>query len=368
MIPFLDLAAINLQHEDALKEAFERVLKRGWFVMGEECQAFEQEFAEYCGVAHCVGVANGLDALRLIIRGYKELGVFADGDDILVPANTYIASVLAITEEGLNPVFVEPDPHSFNLNPTLLEAAMMPRTKAVMPVHLYGRLADMEAIAAFADAHDLRVIEDAAQAHGARMQSGRRAGAIGHAAGFSFYPGKNLGALGDGGAVTTDDDALARAIRSLANYGSPEKYYNDYKGLNSRLDELQAAFLRVKLPHLDQDTEKRRELALFYDLHINNPIIQKPIVPEDACSHVWHLYVIRTANRNALQAYLTAHDIGTLIHYPVPPHKQKAYGEYNDHVYPITEDIHDTVLSLPLGPSMTIEEVQRVVDVLNDYE
>ena len=367
MIPFLDLKSMNLRYEEELQNAFQRVLQSGWFVMGSEYKAFENEFAAYCGTDHCIGVANGLDALRLIIRAYKELGEFKDGDDIIVPANTYIASILAISEEGLNPILVEPDEHSFNIDPLLLQGVLTDKTVAIMPVHLYGQLADMDAINLFAKAHNLRVIEDAAQAHGAIGRSGLRAGALGDAAGFSFYPGKNLGALGDGGAITTNDDQLTQAIRALANYGSHQKYHNIYKGLNSRLDELQAAFLRVKLPHLDQETTARREIAVFYDQNIDNPLIAKPLLPAHDRSHVWHLYVIRTQGREALQAYLADNGVGTLIHYPIAPHKQKAYREYNDQSYPLTERIHDSVLSLPLDPLMTLEDAQKVVDLLNDY-
>ncbi len=367
VIPFLDLKSINLQYQGELQRAFQRVLESGRFVMGEEYSAFENEFSSYCGVPHCIGVANGLDALRLIIRGYKELGEFEEGDNIIVPANTYIASILAITEEGLNPIFVEPDKQSLNINPLLLHDSLTAKTKAIMPVHLYGQLADMEAIRIFAKKHDLRIIEDAAQAHGATAKSGLRAGALGDAAGFSFYPGKNLGALGDGGAITTNDEKLAKAIRALANYGSHQKYFNIYKGLNSRLDELQAAFLRVKLPHLDQEIKARRSIATFYDQNINNPLISKPKLPSFSPSHVWHLYVIRTKRRKELETYLNDNGIGTLIHYPVPPHKQVAYHDYNALSLPLTESIHDTILSLPLGPVMKRDQVKYIVELLNDY-
>ena len=367
MIPFLDLLSMNMQYEEELHRAFQRVLQSGRFVMGEEYKAFEKEFASFCGAPHCIGVANGLDALRLIIRGYKVLGKFEEDDDILVPANTYIASILAITEEGLNPILIEPDAQSLNINPLLLQDSLTAKTKAIMPVHLYGQLADMEAINIFAKAHDLLIIEDAAQAHGATAKSGLRAGALGDAAGFSFYPGKNLGALGDGGAVTTNDEKLAQVIRALANYGSHQKYHNIYKGLNSRLDELQAAFLRVKLPHLDQETNVRRDIATFYDEKINNPLITKPLIPSFSPSHVWHLYVIRTKGRDELEAYLKEKGVGTLIHYPIPPHKQVAYHDYNAKSFPVTEDIHDKILSLPLGPVMTREQCKFIVELLNDY-
>lgn len=365
MTPFLDLKGINAQYREELIAACSRVIDSGWYIHGNECKTFEEEFAVYCGTKHCIGVANGLDALTLIIRAYKEMGVMNEGDEIIVPANTYIASILAISENGLVPVLIEPDIRTYNIDPTLIEEKVTKKTKAIMCVHLYGQVADMSKINALAKKYELKVIEDSAQAHGA-MLNGKRTGNLGNASGFSFYPGKNLGALGDGGAVTTNDDELANAIRALGNYGSHKKYENLYKGVNSRLDEIQAAMLRVKLRYLDKEIEKRREIANYYLGNIKNENIILPAI-EEAENHVWHLFVIRTKKRDNLQKYLLDNGIQTLIHYPIPAHKQKAYKEWNGKSYPISEEIHDEVLSLPISGVQGMEDTQMIVKHLNNY-
>lgn len=371
MIPFLDLKAINAQCRNELIEACTRVIDSGWYIQGAEVKAFEQEFAEYCGTKHCIGVANGLDALILVLRAWKEMGKLKEGDEVIVPANTYIASILAITENRLTPVLVEPDPATYNISPANIRAAITEKTKAIVAVHLYGQLADMPEIMSIANEHDLLVLEDSAQAHGAAI-NGRKAGDWGHASGFSFYPGKNLGALGDAGAVTTNDDELAQTIRALGNYGSHKKYENLYQGVNSRLDEIQAAMLRVKLKHLDTETKHRREIAAAYNSGIKNPAVVLPIQnPElniqNYQAHAWHLFVIRTQYRSALQQHLNEQGVQTLIHYPVAPHKQKAYKEWNDQSYPLTEAMHEKVLSLPISPVMTDKQVQAVISAINSF-
>lgn len=361
-VPFLDLQALTARHLPAIERALDRTLAGGWFILGSEVRAFEAEFAAYCGTRHCIGVANGLDALTLIFEAYKVLGRLRPGDQVVVPANTYIATMLAVTRAGLEPVLVEPDLHTYNIDPERIEEKIGARTRAILPVHLYGRLAPMSAILDLARRRDLLVIEDAAQAHGA-MDRGRRAGSFGNAAGFSFYPGKNLGALGDAGAVTTDDDDLAETIAVLRNYGSERKYHNRLKGLNSRLDELQAAVLRVKLRTLEADNARRREIARYYLEHIDNDPIILPEAAADA-SHVWHLFVIRAAERDRLQEFLAHRGIQALIHYPVAPHRQPAYGEWNAHAYPLTERIHREVLSLPMGPHLMAEQWRRVAQAV----
>lgn len=371
MIPFLDLKAINAQYRDELVQACARVIDSGWYIQGAEVKAFEQEFAEYCGTKHCIGVANGLDALILVLRAWKEMGKLKEGDEVIVPANTYIASILAITENRLTPVLVEPDPATYNISPDNVRAAITERTKAIVAVHLYGQLADMPEIMSIANEHDLLVLEDSAQAHGAAI-NGIKAGNWGHASGFSFYPGKNLGALGDAGAVTTNDDELAQTIRALGNYGSHKKYENLYQGVNSRLDEIQAAMLRVKLKHLDAETKRRREIAAAYNSGIKNPAVVLPIQnPElniqNYQNHAWHLFVIRTQYRAALQQHLNEQGVQTLIHYPIAPHKQQAYKEWNDQSYPLTEAMHEEVLSLPISPVMTDEQVQAVISAINSF-
>lgn len=365
IIPFLDLKGINAAYRDELIAATTRVIDSGWYIQGHEVQSFEQEFSVYCGVKHCVGVGNGLDALTLTLRAWKELGKLKEGDEVLVPANTYIATILAITENRLTPVLVEPDLDTYNISPALMQKSITSKTKAIMPVHLYGRLAEMPEILAIAEEHDLLVLEDAAQAHGASL-FGRKAGNWGHAAGFSFYPGKNLGALGDAGAVTTNDEELARTIRALGNYGSHKKYENLYQGVNSRLDEMQAALLRVKLRNLDQETASRRKVAKSYLEGINNPNI---ILPkwETEEQHVFHLFVVRCSRRNELQEYLGQRGVQTLIHYPMPPHKQKAYWGWNGQTFSISEGIHNDILSLPMWPYMGVETARKIIEVMNEF-
>ncbi len=371
MIPFLDLKAITKQYRDELVKAATDVIDSGWYIQGEQVEAFEREFASYCGTKHSIGVANGLDALIITLRAWKELGRLKEGDEIIVPANTYIASILAITENRLTPVLVEPDIHTYNLNPQLIEQAITSKTRAILPVHLYGQLADMPAIMEIANRFNLLVLEDSAQAHGASI-SGKKSGSWGHASGFSFYPGKNLGALGDAGVITTNDDELAQIIRVLGNYGSPKKYQNLYKGLNSRLDEMQAAMLRVKLRYIDTDNIKRRELAKVYIEGINDKsLIQKAYKSnlnflEE--SHVWHLFVIRTQQRNAIQQHLIENGVQTLIHYPTAPHQQPAYKEWIKHSYPITEAMHQEVISLPISPVMSLADVERVIEAINCFD
>lgn len=365
MIPFLDLKSINRQYQNEMLQAMSRVIESGWYILGKEVESFESEFANYCGTSECIGVANGLDALTLILRAYKELGILHDNDEVIVPANTYIASILAISENGLNPVLVEPDIQTYNLDPLKIEEKITPKTKAIMVVHLYGQLADMEAINLIATKHKLKIIEDCAQAHGALLGQ-KKAGNFSDAAGFSFYPGKNLGALGDGGAVTTNDTKLASTIRALRNYGSYEKYKNIYQGVNSRLDEIQAAILRVKLPYLDDETKKRQDIASYYLNNIHNEKITLPTLLNPN-SHVWHLFVIRTKKREKLQNYMLENGVQTLIHYPIPPHKQNAYREWNHLSFPISESIHDEVLSLPIGSFLTQEQLRYITEVLNEF-
>lgn len=353
-------------HKTQLVEAFERILDSGWYIMGSELKKFENEFANYCDTKYCIGVANGLDALILIIRAYKELGVFKEGDEIIVPSNTYIASILAISANNLVPVLVEPDINTYNLDAAKIQAAITAKTVAILPVHLYGQLCEMNKIMSIAQQHNLKVIEDCAQSHGATNSSGKRAGNFGDAAGFSFYPGKNLGALGDAGAITTNDDVLAETIKALLNYGSHIKYQNKFKGINSRLDELQAALLSVKLKTLDQETEVKREIASRYLTEIKNPKVILPDVKLKE-AHVWHLFVIRVQQRDDFQRYLTEKQIQTVIHYPIPPHKQEAYKEWNNLTYPISEKIHNEVLSLPISAVMTTSEVDTIIEAINKW-
>jgi dTDP-4-amino-4,6-dideoxygalactose transaminase len=367
MIPFLDLKGINAKYKDELISACTRVIESGWYIQGNEHKEFEKEFAEFCGSKYAIGVANGLDALTLILRAYKELGVLKDFDEVIVPANTYIASILAISQNNLTPILVEPDIDTYNLDAQKIEEKITPKTKAIMVVHLYGQALQMHKIMQIAKKHNLKVIEDCAQAHGAfDASTSKKVGNIGDASGFSFYPGKNLGALGDGGAVTTNDEVLADAIRAIGNYGSHKKYENLYKGVNSRLDEIQAAMLRVKLKYLDDEIKHRRDIASYYLQNIKNENIILPKV-ENETSHVWHLFVIRTKNRQKLQAYLLDNDIQTLIHYPLAPHKQKAYKEWNNDSYPITQKIHDEVLSLPISGIQTLEDTKKITEVINEY-
>jgi dTDP-4-amino-4,6-dideoxygalactose transaminase len=359
-VPFLDLRSAYLELQLELEAAFNRVMDSGWYILGQELEAFEREFAAYCGARFCVGVGNGLDALHLILRAW-DIG---PGDEVIVPANTYIATWLAVSYAGARPVPVEPDPQTYNLDPQRIAAAITARTKAILPVHLYGLPADMDPIRDVARSRGLRVIEDAAQAHGARYK-GRRVGSLGDAAGFSFYPGKNLGAFGDGGAVVTDDPELAGRIAVLRNYGSSLKYSHEIKGYNSRLDELQAALLRVRLRHLDAWNERRRAHARLYSSLLSGVALTLPSEPP-ATEHAWHLFVIRSAQRDALRRCLDAQGVGTLIHYPIPPHLQPAYAEFglHDGALPITEAIHREVLSLPIGPHLSAEQLRYVAGVV----
>jgi dTDP-4-amino-4,6-dideoxygalactose transaminase len=365
-VPFLSLKDVNARYADELKAAVARVIDSGWYVLGVELAAFEREFAAYCGVHHAVGVGNGLDALSLIFRGYKELGIIGEGDEVIVPGNTFIASFLAITENRLVPVPVEPDLASFNMDPACVEAAIGPRTRAIMAVHLYGQLANMPALATLARRHKLLLIEDAAQAHGA-MSEGRKAGAFGDAAAFSFFPAKNLGALGDGGAVVTDSAILAERIAALRNYGSDVKYRHLFQGLNSRLDEIQAAMLRVKLKYLDDDVVWRRRVARRYREGIRHPHIQLPGVVQEE-QHAWHLFVVRSPCRDALQLHLQEHGIQSQVHYPVPPHRQPAYATLRHVDLPLTERLHNEVLSLPMGPTLGEDAAARVIEVCQAFE
>lgn len=370
MIPFLDLKNINAQYRNELIEACTRVIDSGWYIGGTELENFEKNFAEYCGVQYAIGVANGLDALILTLRAWKELGKLKDGDEVIVPSNTYIASILAITANNLTPVLVEPNIDSYNIDAELIEKAISPKTKVILPVHLYGQLADMPKIMAIAKEHNLLVLEDSAQVHGAAID-GKRAGNWGDASGFSFYPGKNLGALGDAGAVTTNDQELAEALKALRNYGSHEKYKNLMPGVNSRLDEIQAAMLKVKLPYIDKEVEYRRKIAQLYLQGIKNPLINLPLQNIDAenyTQHVWHLFVIRTKYREKLQKHLLDHGVQTLIHYPIPPHKQQAYQEWNELSYPVSEQVHAEVLSLPMGSTLSVEDAQKVIDICNTFK
>jgi dTDP-4-amino-4,6-dideoxygalactose transaminase len=364
-VPFLCLRDVNARYADELKAAAARVIDSGWYVLGQELGAFEGEFADYCGAAHAVGVGNGLDALSLILRGYKELGALRDGDEVIVPAHTFIATFLAITENGLIPVPVEPDPRTFNIDPERAEHAVGVRTRAIMAVHLYGQLADMAALSEIASRHRLLLIEDAAQAHGA-TRDGRRAGALGDAAGFSFFPTKNLGALGDGGAIVTGDEALAKRAIALRSYGSDVKYHHLYQGTNSRLDEIQAAMLRVKLAHLGDEVAMRRRIACRYRDGIRHQQIATPWVASEE-GHAWHLFVVRCARRDALQEHLRALGIQSQVHYPVPPHRQPAYPALHGMRLPITEQLHDEVLSLPIGPAMSDADVERVIAACNSF-
>lgn len=367
MIKFLDLKKINEQYAPELKSAVSEVIDSGWYLLGEKLKQFETNLRNYIAVNHAIGVANGLDALRLIFSAYLKMGILKEGDEVIVPANTYIASILAITDNRLKPILVEPDIENYNLDISKIEQHITSRTKVIMVVHLYGRICWSEQLTTIAEKHNLKIVEDNAQAIGAGWK-GIKSGVLGHAAGFSFYPGKNLGALGDAGAVTTNDPELANVIRALANYGSLRKYEHVYQGLNSRLDEIQAAFLAVKLNYLEKENQHRREIASYYCSAISNPLVTLPSIPENMQEHVWHLFVIRTNNRNQLQKYLEQQDIQTLIHYPVPPHKQEAYKEWSNMALPLTEEIHETVLSLPISPVLTKEEATLVVNAINNYK
>ena len=366
MISFLDLKAINQRFEAEFQDSFRQFLDSGHYILGSQVKQFEANFARYCGAKHCIGVGNGLDALRLILEGYKILGKIRENDEVLVASNTYIATILAIKQANLKPVLVEADLDTYNFDLISLQNSISPKTKAIMPVHLYGQLSPMDEILKISRQHNLLIIEDAAQAHGAKDKNGKRAGNLGDAAGFSFYPTKNLGALGDGGAVTTNDDALAQIVGKLRNYGSSTKYENELLGINSRLDELQAAFLNVKLPTLDADNEIRNKIAKKYLSEIKNEKISLPRF-DGSENHVFHLFVVRVKNRNAFIDYLDRNGVGHLIHYPVPPHKQRALSEFSHLSFPKAEKIHAEIISLPMSPIMTGQQVQEVISALNRY-
>ncbi|WP_371878104.1 DegT/DnrJ/EryC1/StrS family aminotransferase [Ferrimonas sp. SCSIO 43195] len=365
MVKFLDLKRINSQYRDDLLNAASRVIDSGWYIMGQELKSFESRFAEFCGAKEAVGVANGLDALTLVLKAWIEMGVVKKGDEVIVPANTYIASVLAISENGLVPVFAEPNSKTYNLDIKSIEAVYTEKTKVILPVHLYGQISPMKEIMAYANSKGLMVLEDCAQSHGAEIE-GKRCGSWGHASAFSFYPGKNLGALGDAGAVVTDSKELAKIVRTLGNYGSEVKYVNKYQGVNSRLDEMQAAFLNVKLDYLNKESDKRRRIAKKYLMQIKNKAIELPYV-DDELGHVWHLFVIRVKDREDFASHLNKNGIQNLIHYPLPPHRQEAYKDYNNLSLPLTDKIHAEVLSLPLDPTMDSFEVDKVISVVNSY-
>lgn len=366
MIPFLDLKKINEPYETAFQEKLKLVLDNGWYILGKETENFEKAFAEYCQTQYCIGVGNGFDALVLIFKGYIELGKIKKGDEVIVPANTYIASILAILQADLIPVLVEPKLETYNINPDLIPEKITSKTKAILAVHLYGQLAEMDKIKEIADQNNLLIVEDSAQSHGAERNLQSKIYNLKSAIAYSFYPGKNLGCLGDGGAITTNDPELAKVLFSLRNYGSEKKYYNEYIGVNSRLDELQAAFLNVKLPNLDADNEMRRTIAKRYLAGIKNDKIELPFW-DFSNNHVFHLFVIRTKNRDHLQQYLAEKNIQTVIHYPVPPHEQKAFKDWNNLSFPITEKIHNEVLSLPMSPVLTETEVNYIIEILNQY-
>ncbi len=365
MIQFLNLKKLNQPFEVAFQQKMKRFLDGGWYILGSEVKTFETNFANYCGAKHCIGVGNGLDALVLIFKGYIQLGRLQKGDEVIIPANTYIASVLAVMQVDLVPVLIEPQLETYTINPDLILEKITHKTKAILPVHLYGQLCEMEVIHSIAKKHNLLVVEDAAQAHGAEW-NGTKAGNFGNAAGFSFYPGKNLGALGDAGAITTNDDALAEVLFSMRNYGSKVKYENEIVGINSRLDELQAAFLNIKLGYLDAENESRRTIAKRYLSEIKN---DKIVLPQwdESNNHVFHLFLIRTDNRLALQNYLKECGVETMIHYPIPPHKQKALATWNHLSLPITEQIHNEVLSIPMNSSLTNDEIDQIIQKLNQY-
>lgn len=365
MIKYCDLKKINEAHSDGLNKAILRVAESGWYILGEECRTFEKHFSEYCGCRHCIGTGNGLDALTIILLAYKELGTMAEGDEVIVPANTYIATILAIISAGLKPVMCEPDINTYNIDPDKIESLITERTRAIMAVHLYGLVVEMDSITAVARKYSLKVIEDAAQAHGA-LYNGKHTGNLGDAAGFSFYPGKNLGALGDGGAITTNDSRLAEVARAIANYGSHKKYINLYKGVNSRLDEIQAAILDTKLKYLDNENRRRRAIAGRYINEIDNPHITLPVADKDG-NHVYHIFAVMTPERGRLEEHLRQAGIETLIHYPIPPHRQEALKEYQTQHYPITELIHNQELSLPCHPAMSDDDVAMVIKCVNSF-
>ena len=365
MIPFLNLKDINQSMSDEILEVVRQVVESGWYLNGKFTKQFEENYSKYIGVKNTVGVGNGLDALRIILRAYIEMGFINEGDEVIVPANTYIASVLAITENRLKPIFIEPDSNTFQIDYTKIEEAIGPNTKAIMIVHLYGRCAFDKSIGNLCERYGLKLIEDNAQAHGCSLY-GKKTGTFGDATGHSFYPGKNLGAMGDAGAITTDDDELANVVRAIANYGSYSKYYSDFKGLNSRLDEIQAAILDVKLKYLDQDISKRKVVAIRYMTEIQNAKIFIPSL-QNYDSHVFHLFPVLVQNRSAFQKYLADNGIQSLIHYPIPPHRQKCYSEYSNLYLPITDMIHEQELSLPMSPTLKTSEISHIIDIVNKW-
>lgn len=365
MINYLSLQKVTALHESEITTAVNQVLHSGWYLQGEHIALFEKNYAQYIGTKYCVTCGNGLDALCLILRAYIELGLLKEGDEVIVPANTYIATILSITENHLTPILIEPDINTLEIDEQLIEQAITPRTRAIMLVHLYGRCAYTAFIGNICKRHNLLLLEDNAQAHGCHFGK-NRTGSLGHAAAHSFYPGKNLGALGDAGAVTTDDEQLAQTIRSLANYGSTRKYEFTFKGKNSRMDEIQAAVLNVKLPYLDKENQRRKQIAKAYLKGINNPHIT--LIKDNDRDNVYHIFPILCPSRNRLQQYLKDNGIETMIHYPIPPHQQEAYKEWNEQHYPITEFIHQQELSLPCNPTMTDEEVYQIIDSINMYQ
>ena len=367
MIKFLDIQKINHTYQSEIKEALNRVADSGWYIQGEEVATFEQAYAEYIGTRHCIGCGTGLDALSLILNAAIEIGALSKGDEILVSANTFIATILAITENGLHPVFIDAKPENGQLNENLLEQAITNKTRALILVHLYGQCAYSEQIQNICERHDLLLIEDNAQAHGCHFKT-HRTGSLGYAAAHSFYPGKNLGALGDGGAITTDNNLLAQTIRQIANYGQSKKYFCDFQGRNSRLDEIQAAVLSVKLKYLDKDNNARRQIANYYRQNINNPLIKIPLAPAHQHEHVYHLFPILCKDRTTLQKYLQQNGIETGIHYPIPPHKQACYTHFKNTPLPVTESFHEEELSLPISPILSIEEAGRIVEILNRFQ
>jgi dTDP-4-amino-4,6-dideoxygalactose transaminase len=365
MIKFLDLKQINQKYKDEMESVVSEVINSGWYINGKYKDAFEKDFAQYVGVKECVGVGNGLDALKIILRAYIENGNMEVGDEVIVPANTFIASVLAISESNLRPVFVDPDIKTYNIDISKIEEEITPKTKAIMIVHLYGQNAFSNELLRLTSKYNLKIIEDSAQAHGA-FYNNQRVGSLGNAAAFSFYPGKNLGALGDAGAITTNDSKLAETIEAISNYGSRRKYHHIYKGVNSRLDEIQAAVLSIKLKYLDEENDKRRNIAEYYLKNISNKRIILPKSP-NRLSHVWHLFVIRSSQRNKLQKYLSENGIETIIHYPIPPHQQLAYSELKNHKFPITKSLSNEIISLPMGSHLSDSDIKKIVNVINSF-
>lgn len=365
-IKFLDLKKINLLHQEEIEQQLVETFRSGWYLLGEKVKTFENNLAQYLGVNHVIGTTNGLDALRLILRSYIEMGIMAEGDEIIVPANTYIATILAITDNRLVPVLVEPDLKTYNVSSADIEKKITTKTRGILLVHLYGRIYFDDKLKLLAEKHQLKIIEDNAQAIGAEF-SGYKTGNLGDAAGFSFYPGKNLGAIGDAGAVSTNDENLAKTLRAIANYGSSKKYVNQYKGLNSRLDEIQAAVLDVKLKYIDRENTVRRNIAKKYCEHIKHPEIILPELPQNEREHVWHLFTVRCKNRDGLQNYLQEKGVQTLIHYPIPPHHQECYAEFREFSFPVTEKIHAEILSLPISPVMEEAEINFVIEAVNNF-